>query len=170
MNAVETTQEFINGVKDAFKNGRNFTQNAGIVGSLVLTVSSDGSAVCRIFGDQVAEIPAGSTPEEILSFWSSAVRKFAPSYTVNGSEESIGTTTFIKDLKVGDIIVGQDGFNAKVVYVLENNKWDDMHVTTVSHGHSDGKQIKRFLQYPKGSMETVDLLWGENGEVIVQED
>lgn len=25
MNAVETTQEFINGVKDAFKNGRNFT-------------------------------------------------------------------------------------------------------------------------------------------------
>jgi hypothetical protein len=170
MNTVKTTQEFINGVKDAFENGRNFTQNAGIVGSLVLTVSPDGSAVCRIFGDQVADIPAGSTPNEILVFWSHAVRKFAPAYTVNDSENSIGTTTFVKDLRVGDIILDEHGFIAKVVYVLENDKWDDMHVTTVSHGHSDGKQVKRFLQYPKGSMNTFDLLWAEDGEVVVQED
>ena len=48
--------------------------------------------------------------------------------------------------------------------------WDEMHVTTVSHGHPDGKQVKRFTQYSKNSMETVDLLWAEDGEIVVQED
>lgn len=71
---------------------------------------------------------------------------------------------------MGDLILDEHGLNAKVVYVLKDVRWDEMHVTTVSHGHPDGKQVKRFLQYSKNSMETVDLLWAEGGEVIVQEN
>lgn len=165
MELAKTTQEFVDRINKVAEQGRTFIQYVGNDDDLGLFVNPDGSASINIFDDPVCSLPAGSTPEEVLALWSDAVRKFAKS-----DKNTVGTLSFVKDLKVGDIIVGQDGFNAKVVYVLENNKWDEMHVTTVSHGHSDGKQIKRFLQYPKGSMETVDLLWGENGEVIVQED
>lgn len=97
-----------------------------------------------------------------LALWSRSVRKFAPSECV------IGTMSFVKDLKVNDLIIDKYEFNAKVVYVISDDEY--IHVTTVSHGHPDGKQVKRFLQYPKDSMETVDLLWAADGEIICQED
>ena len=164
MDLAKTTQEFIDRVNKAFKNGWGFNQFIGRDDNLWLFVDPDGSASISLFDDIVDTLPARSTPEQILDLWSDAVRKFAKS-----NKNSAGTLTFVKDLKIGDIVVDEYGFIAKVVHVLENNKWDEMHVTTVSHGHSDGRQVKRFLQYPKGSMETVDLLWGEGGEVIVQE-
>lgn len=165
MELAKTTKEFVERINKVAEQGRVFIQYVGDDDNLGLFVDPDGSASVNLFDDPIASLPAGSTPEQILALWSDAVRKFAKS-DVN----AVGTLTFVKDLKVGDIIVDQDGFNAKVVYVLENNKWDDMHVTTVSHGHFDGKQVKRFLQYPKGSMSTFDLLWAEDGEIVVQED
>ena len=167
MNAVETTQDFINGVKDAAKNDQVFQQYAGIDDGLVLTVSPDGSAICHLFRKQVATLPAGSTPDEVLTFWSESVRKFAPSYS-----EAAGTMTFVKDLKTGDIIVDEDGLNAKVVCTLGG---DPAYVTLVSHGYTtarncDGKQIQKFREYPEGSMKTVDLLWASDGEILYQND
>ena len=165
MKLAKTTQEFIDRVNKAFENGRDFNQFIGCDDNLLLSVDPDGSASISLFDDIVDTLPAHSTPEQILDLWSKFVRKFAKS-----DRNTVGTLTFIKDLREGDIILDEHGLIAKVVYVLENNKWDEMHVTTVSHGHSDGRQVKRFLQYSKNSMETVDLLWGEGGEVIVQED
>lgn len=165
MELAKTTQEFVDRINKAAERGRVFTQYVGDDDGLGLFVEPDGSASVCLFDDMVCSLPTSSTPEQILDLWSDAVRKFAAS-----DRNTIGTLTFIKDLKVGDIIVDQDGFNAKVVYVIKDFRWDEMHVTTVSHGHPDGKQVKRFLQYPKKSMETVDLLWAEGGEVIVQED
>lgn len=88
MNAVETTQEFINGVKAAAENGQDFTQNAGIDDGLVLTVSPDGSAVCHLFREQVATLPAGSTPDEVLTLWSGSVRKIALIVKNAGSKDA----------------------------------------------------------------------------------
>lgn len=165
MKLAKTTQEFIDRVNKAFENGRDFNQFIGRDDNLLLSVDPDGSASISLFDDIVDTLPAHSTPEQILDLWSKFVRKFAKS-----DRNTVGTLTFIKDLREGDIILDEHGLIAKVVYVLENNKWDEMHVTTVSHSHSDGRQVKRFLQYSKNSMETIDLLWGEGGEVIVQED
>lgn len=165
MKLAKTAQEFVDRINKVTKQGRVFVQYVGNNDDLGLFVDPDGSASVCLSDDLVASLPAGSTPEQILDMWSNAVRKFAKS-DVN----AVGTLTFVKDLKVGDIIVDQDGFNAKVVYVIKDFRWDEMHVTTVSHGHPDGKQVKRFLQYSKNSMETVDLLWAEDGEIVVQED
>lgn len=165
MKLAKTTQEFVDRINKVAEQGRTFIQYVGDDDNLGLFVDPDGSASVCLSDDLVASLPAGSTPEQILDMWSNAVRKFAKS-DVN----AVGTLTFVKDLKVGDIIVDQDGFNAKVVYVIKDFRWDEMHVTTVSHGHPDGKQVKRFIQYSKNSMETVDLLWGEGGEIVVQED
>jgi hypothetical protein len=66
--AVETTQKFFEGVEEAAKNGQVFSQDAGIDDGLVLTVSPDGGAVCHLFREQVATLPAGSTPDEVLAF------------------------------------------------------------------------------------------------------
>lgn len=165
MELAKTTKEFIERINKAAERGRVFIQYIGDDDNLGLFVNPDGSASINLFDDPVCSLPAGSTPEEILALWSDAVRKFAKS-----DMNTVGTMTFVKDLKVGDIIVDQDGFNAKVVYVIKDFRWDEMHVTTVSHGHPDGKQVKRFIQYSKNSMETFDLLWGEGGEIVVQED
>lgn len=165
MELAKTTQEFIERVNKSSERGRTFSQYIGDDDGLGLFIDPDGSASISRFDDPIALLPAGSTPEEVLDLWSDAVRKFASSGGCRAASVS-----FIKDLKIGDLIVDEHGFNAKVVYVLKDVRWDEMHVTTVSHGHPDGKQIKRFLQYPKNSMETVDLLWAEDGEVIVQED
>lgn len=165
MELAKTTQEFIERVNKTAERGRVFIQYVGNDDGLGLFVEPDGSASACLFDDPVCSLPSGSTPEQILDMWSSAVRKFAA-----GDRNTVGTLTFIKDLKMGDLILDEHGFNAKVVYVLKDVRWDEMHVTTVSHGHPDGKQVKRFLQYSKNSMETVDLLWAEGGEVIVQEN
>ena len=165
MKLAKTTQEFVDRINKVAEQGRTFIQYVGNDDDLGLFVNPDGSASVCLSDDLVDSLPSGSTPEQILDMWSSAVRKFASS-----GDWGTATMSFVKDLKIGDLIVDEYGFNAKVVYVLENSKWDEMHVTTVSHGHSDGKQVKKFLQYPKGSMSTFDLLWGENGEIVVQED
>ena len=165
MELAKTTQEFVDRINKVAEQGRTFIQYVGGDDDLGLFVEPDGSASVCLFDDLVDSVPAGSTPEQILALWSRSVRKFAKS-----DKSAVGTLTFVKDLKEGDIIVDQDGFNAKVVYVLKSVRWDEMHVTTVSHGHPDGKQVKRFIQYSKNSMETVDLLWAEDGEIVVQED
>ena len=166
--AVETTQDFINEVKGAAKSGQVFKQAIGVDGGFALTVSPDGSAVCHLFGEMVASLPTGSTPDEILAFWSESVRKFAPAYG-----ETSGTLTFVKDLKEGDIIVDdEDDLISKVVCMIGRGV---VHVTLVSHGyfaakHRGGKQIQKFVQYPEGSMKAVDLLWGAHEEIIYQND
>lgn len=165
--AVEMTQKFVEGVEEAAKNGQVFSQDAGIDDGLVLTVSPDGGAVCHLFRKQVATLPAGSTPDEVLTFWSESVRKFAPSYS-----EAAGTMTFVKDLRVGDVIVDEDGLNAKVVCTLGG---DPTYVTLISHGYItarnyDGKQIQKFREYPEGSMKAVDLLWASDGDILYQND
>ena len=44
-------------------------------------------------------------------------------------------------------------------------------VTTVGSVSTDiGLLVECFIQYSKNSMETVDLLWAEDGEIVVQED
>ena len=168
VSAVETTQEFVQEVKDAADSGRIFEQAVGSDGGFMLTVRPDGSAACHLFGEQVASLPAGHTPGEILVFWSESVRKFAPAYG-----DTSGTLTFIKDLKVGDTIVDEDGLNAKVVYMISDG--DHNHVTLVSHGyffarHRGGKQIQKFVQCPDNSMKTVDLLWAMDADIIYQND
>lgn len=168
MNTAKTTQEFISGIKNAAKDGQVFEQVVGIADALVLTVSPDGGAVCHLFGEQVDTLPAGNTPDEVLTFWSGAVRKFAPAYG-----DTSGTMTFVNDMKVGDIIVDDDGLNAKVVYMISDGDYN--HVTLVSHGYADnnlraGKQIQKFVQYFKSSMDTVDLLWASDAEIIYQND
>lgn len=81
--------------------------------------------------------------------------------------------TFVKDMKVGDIIVDEDGLNAKVVYMISDG--DNNNVTLVSHGYVDnklrtGKQIQKFVQYSNNNMDTVDLLWASDAEIIYQND
>lgn len=163
MELAKTTQEFIERVNKSSERGRTFSQYIGDDDGLGLFIDPDGSASVCLFDDPIALLPAGSTPEEVLDLWSDAVRKFASSGGCRAASVS-----FIKDLKIGDLIVDEHGFNAKVVYVISDDEY--IHVTTVSHGHPDGKQVKRFLQYPKDSMETVDLLWAADGEIICQED
>ena len=159
---AETAHEFIERVNRAAERGQIFRQYIGGDDDLGLFVEPDGSASVCIFDDLVDSVPAGSTPEQILDLWSHSVRKFAP------SEDVIGTMSFVKDLKVNDLIIDEYDFNAKVIYVISDDEY--IHVTTVSHGHPGGKQVKRFLKYPKDSMKTVDLLWAADGEIVCQED
>lgn len=167
MELAKTTQEFIDRINKAANQGRVFIQYIGDDDDLGLFVDPDGSASVNLFDDPVCSLSAGSTPDEVLTVWSESVRKFAPAYS-----EGAGTMTFVKDLKVGDVIVDEDGLNAKVVCTLGG---DPTYVTLVSHGyltarHYDGKQIQKFREYPKGCMKTVDLLWASDGEILYQND
>ena len=160
---AETTHEFIERVNRAAEWGQTFRQYIGGDDDLGLFVEPDGSASVCLFDDLVDSVPADSTPEQILALWSRAVRKFG-----SFGGWTAATVSFVKDLKVNDLIIDEYGFNAKVVYVIDDDKYT--HITTVSHGHSDGKQMKQFLKYPKGSMNTFDLLWAADAEIVCQED
>lgn len=102
MKLAKTTQEFIDRVNKAFENGRDFNQFIGRDDNLLLSVDPDGSASISLFDDIVDTLPAHSTPEQILDLWSKFVRKFAKS-----DRNTVGTLTFIKDLREGDIILDE---------------------------------------------------------------
>ena len=144
-------KDFINKIKQAMKSGETFTHAVGSYGSFEITVSYDGSAVCKLEDTEYSTLPAGSSPEEILNYYSTSIRQSSYSYDTEGG----GSVTFVKDLQVGDVIL-DDYQHAKVVSVDTTDS--ETVVTFVVH--CPGKTRKRVDAYPAGSMMEFDLLWG----------
>lgn len=147
-------KDFINKIKQAMKSGETFTHAVGSYGSFEITVSYDGSAVCKLEDREHSTLPAGSSPEEILNYYSTSIRQSSYSYDTEGG----GSVTFVKDLQVGDVILyslhGDE--NAKVISVDTT----DSEIVVTFVAHSPGKTRKQVDTYPAGSMMEFDLLWG----------
>ena len=77
MELAKTTQEFIDRINKAANQGRVFIQYIGDDDDLGLFVDPDGSASVNLFDDLVCSLSAGSTPDEVLTFWSESVRKLS---------------------------------------------------------------------------------------------
>lgn len=144
-------KDFINKIKQAMKSGETFTHAVGSYGSFEITVSYDGSAVCKLEDTEYSTLPAGSSPEEILNYYSTSIRQSSYSYDTEGG----GSVTFVKDLQVGDVIL-DDYQHAKVVSVDTT----DSEIVVTFVVHSPGKTWKQVDTYPAGSMVEFDLLWG----------
>lgn len=144
-------KDFINKIEQAMKSGETFTHAVGSYGSFEITVSPDGSAVCKLEDKEHGTLPAGSSPEEILNYYSTSIRQSSYSYDTEGG----GSVTFVKDLQVGDVILNDDQ-HAKVVSVDTT----DSEIVVTFVVHSPGKTWKQVDTYPAGSMMEIDLLWG----------
>lgn len=147
-------KKFVNKIEQAMKSGVTFTHAVGSYGSFEITVSPDGSAVCNLEDEEHGTLPAGSSPEEILNYYSTSIRQSSYSYDTEGG----GSVTFVKDLQVGDVILYSlhgDG-NAKVVSVDTT----DSEIVVTFVVHCPGKTRKQVDTYPAGSMMEFDLLWG----------
>ena len=151
---MSDAQEFINNVEQAMKNGETLTRDVGSYGSFEITVFPDGSAACKIEGTEYSTLPAGSSPEEILNYYSTSIRHSSYSYDTEGG----GSVTFAKDLQVGDVILHSlyGDQNAKVISV--DTTGSEITVTFIVH--SSGRTWKQVDTYPVGSMREFDLLWG----------
>lgn len=147
-------KDFINKIKQATKGGETFTHAVGSYGSFEITVSPDGSAVCKLENEEHSTLPAGSSPEEILNYYSTSIRHSSYSYDTEGG----GSVTFAKDLQVGDVILHSlyGDQNAKVISVDTT----DSEIVVTFIVHSTGKTRKQVDTYPAGSMREFDLLWG----------
>ena len=110
--------------------------------------------MCKLEDEEHSTLPAGSSPEEILNYYSTSIRQSSYSYDTEGG----GSVTFVKDLQVGDVILYSlhgDG-NAKVVSVDTT----DSEIVVTFVVHCPGKTRKQVDTYPAGSMMEFDLLWG----------
>lgn len=154
MELAKTTKEFVERINKAAERGRVFIQYIGDDDNLGLFVNPDGSASINLFDDLVCSLPSGSTPEQILDWFSTNIRHDAYSET----NESGATITFIKDLKVGDVVLYDYGSNqsARVSSITLTD--DQIEVAFVVH--SPGKTWMETKNYPSECMWRFELLWG----------
>lgn len=151
---MSDTQEFMNKIESAMKAGEVFVEIIGWDDMYRLTVNPDGSASCGEFDLIEKTLPSGSTPEQILDWFSTNIRHDAYSET----NESGATITFIKDLKVGDVVLYDYGSNqsARVSSITRTD--DQIEVAFVVH--SPGKTWMETKNYPSECMWQFELLWG----------
>lgn len=71
---MSDTQEFMNKIESAMKAGEVFVETIGWDDMYRLTVNPDGSASCGEFDLIEKTLPSGSTPEQILDWFSTNIR------------------------------------------------------------------------------------------------
>lgn len=71
---MSDTQEFMNKIESAMKAGEVFVETIGWDDMYRLTVNPDGSASCGEFDLIEKALPSGSTPKQILDWFSANIR------------------------------------------------------------------------------------------------